>query len=131
MITIFLKSFLSSQKISTFLLWTLFFFLLWTLLCSSLQVKISEYLLIVYVILSLKWAFTFFIYLMTFFLQLWMSSLGFSEINCLFYCKTSKVACCWLKEVLIMYKVTEKAACGKEQFDDADRKGVCVKKQIP
>lgn len=30
-----------------------------------------------------------------------------------------------------MYKVTEKAACGKEQFDDADRKGVCVKKQIP
>ena len=35
------------------------------------------------------------------------------------------------KEVLTMYKVTEKAACGKEQFDDADRKGVCVKKQIP
>ena len=26
-----------------------------------------------------------------------------------------------------MYKATGKAAYGKEQFDDADRKGVCVK----
>ena len=93
MITRFLKSFLSSQKISTFLLY----------LCLSFQVKISEYLLIVYFILSLKWAFTFFIYPITFFLQLWISYLGFSEINCLFYCKTSKVAYCWLKEVLTMY----------------------------
>ena len=40
MITRFLKSFLSSQKISTFLLY----------LCLSFQVKISEYLLIVYFI---------------------------------------------------------------------------------
>lgn len=34
----------------------------------------------------------------------------------------SKVVCCCFKEVISMYKVTGKAACGKEQFDDADRK---------
>ena len=81
MITRFLKSFLSSQKISTFLLY----------LCLSFQVKISEYLLIVYFIFFKMSIYI--LHLPNYFFLTTTNQL-LSEINCLFYCKTSKVAYC-------------------------------------
>lgn len=39
----------------------------------------------------------------------------------------SKVVSCCFKDVIRMYKVTGKAAGGKELFDDADRNRVCVR----
>lgn len=65
-------------------------------------------------------------------LLLWlrMSSLSHWEINSLFYCKNffSKVVCCCFKEVSHRHVSSHwKSSSGKDQFDDGDWNGVCVR----